>query len=153
MAGMQLSKTIDAPRERVFEAFTDLDRMAERIEGIERVEKLTDGPMRVGTRWKETRVMFKRESTEELEVTGFDPPESYRVECDSCGSHFTSVFRFEPEGDATRVTMEMSYRATSLFAKLFRPIGFLMAGSIKKCIDQDLDDAKRAIEAETAPAA
>lgn len=39
---------------RVFEVFTDLPRAAERIPAITKIEMLTEGPFRVGTRWRES---------------------------------------------------------------------------------------------------
>lgn len=113
---MQLvtSHVIHAPLERVFEMFSDIHHSADLVDAITRVEVLTTGSIGKGTRFRETRVMFKRETTEEMEVTAFDPPHSYTVEADSCGAHFTSTFRFEPvrsEPDAhesTRVMLEIT---------------------------------------------
>ena len=71
---MSWNKQIEAEPEQVFLLFTDIEKFPENLSGIERVELLTAGPVGVGTRFKETRIMFKRETTEEMEVTRFDPP-------------------------------------------------------------------------------
>jgi hypothetical protein len=64
--------------------FTDLDGAAERVDGIQKLEKLTDGPVGLGTRFRETRRMFRKEAAEEMEFTAFEPGRSYGVCCDAC---------------------------------------------------------------------
>ena len=44
------------------------------IPDITALEMLSEGPFGEGTRWRETRVMFKKEAVEEMWVTGFPPP-------------------------------------------------------------------------------
>ncbi|MEM1303789.1 MAG: SRPBCC family protein, partial [Planctomycetota bacterium] len=139
------SERIDAPVERVFAVATDLPTAAERIDGIDKIELLTDGPVGVGTQWKETR---GKSGTETLEVSAFDAPNGYTVSCDSCGCHFDSRFRFEPlEGGGTRATLDVTTTAESLMAKLMAPLTRLMMGGMKKAVAQDLADIKRAAEA------
>ena len=67
MAGITASLRIEAPVSTVFALATDLDGWAGRIKAITRIEKLTPGPVRVGTRFKETRKMFGKEATETME--------------------------------------------------------------------------------------
>lgn len=143
---MTIESHVAAPRDLVFATYTDLERAAERIAGIERVEVLTDGPVGVGTRFKETRVMFKKETTEEMEVTAFDSPGSYTLEADSCGAHFKTDHDFTEKDGGTQVTLELTSRANSFGAKLLSPVGFLFAGSMKKMIQKDLDQMKAFIE-------
>jgi hypothetical protein len=145
---MSISKRIEAPLERVFAAFTDLERAAERIEGITRIELLTPGPFQAGTRWRESRIMFGKEATEELEVSAFEPNRGYTVRAESCGAEMVSEFRFEPEGLATLVEVELRCRPLKWWCYLMWPLGWLMQGSLKKCMDKDLEDIKQAIEAE-----
>ena len=145
---IQLNETVNAPVEKVFGIFSDFHRAAERVDGIESIEVLTDGPIGVGTKFRETRIMFGKSSTEEMEVTSFEPNQSYTVEADSCGAHFQTLFHFRPEGDHTLVEMEMQTRADTLFAKLMSPLGFLMAGTMKKCIQSDITELKHHCENE-----
>ena len=42
--------------------------------------------------------------------------------------------------------MQISTRANSFGAKLFTPLGFLFAGTMKKAIQKDLDDLKALVE-------
>lgn len=59
MKSMKFIRRFRAPRERVFDVCSSFEHAADRIAGIERVEMLTDGPMRVGTWFRETRIMTR----------------------------------------------------------------------------------------------
>ena len=143
---VSLSTTIHAPVDRVFQLSTDLDRWPEIIKGITRVEKLTPGPVAVGTRFKETRIMFGRETTEEMAFTAIEPNRSYTIEANSCGCLFRATFRFDPKGPDADVKLTMESKATSFFAKLMKPLAYLMAGSMKKCLEGDLASLKASAE-------
>lgn len=54
--------------DRVFEVFSDLEAVGDRLSAVEEIELLTDGPIGVGTRWKETRELMGRSATEEMEI-------------------------------------------------------------------------------------
>lgn len=146
-----LSEFVDADPERVFEVFSDIASAPERVTGVKEVTLLTDGPVGRGTRFRETRVMFGKDATEELEFTEFQPPRSYTIGCESCGVYFTSLFTFEPEAGGTRVTMDMRTRSLSLKAKLMAPMCVLFAGGARKAMRQDLLDLKRFAEGDAAP--
>ena len=108
---------------------------------------LTPGPVGVGTRFRETRKFGGRESTEEMTVAAFDPPRSYMIQCDSHGTHFSTVMMFEADRDGTIVSMDMQIRPTTFLAKLLSPLARMMAGKLRECLAQDLADLKRASEA------
>ena len=143
---MTFSRTVNAPLTEVFRVYSDFGNAAARVEGIENIEILTDGPIGTGTRFRETRIMFGRESNEEMEITEFEPNKKYTVEAFSCGAQFKTVFRFQPNGNTTNVDVELNTRNVSLFAKLMSPLGFLMAGSMKKIFASDIDQLKQYCE-------
>jgi carbon monoxide dehydrogenase subunit G len=150
----QTSIQVDADPARTFAAFTDLRNAATNIRGIKHIEVLTDGPVRAGTQFRETRTMFGRDAEEKMEVTAFDPPRSYSVGCDSCGGvRFDTEFRFTPEAGGTRVDVNMTTVATSIFAKMMTPLmGWMMAGTMRKCFEDDLADIKAVAEGRIAAA-
>lgn len=152
MFNISLSKRIDAPIETVFETATDLQRAAEHMRGIERIELETTLPVCVGTRWRETRKMLGREDTQTLEITAFNPPNGYTIGCENCGSYFESEFRFEPAaGSMTDVTLDVRCEARSLLAKLMSPISNLMFGKVMRtCMEDDLEDLARVSESKAA---
>ena len=81
---MNFSISVNAPCEQVFDVFADFKNAPARVDGIEKVEMVTGDDVGVGTKFRETRVMFGRESTEEMEVTEFEPGKKYTVEANSC---------------------------------------------------------------------
>jgi len=142
MGMITVSKIIDAPLDRVFEVFTDLPGAPGRVSAIMKLEVLTDGPIGMGTRFRETRVMFKKEATETMEFIDFDPPRSYTVEANSCGCHYETSFRFEPHDGGTKVTAVFSWQARSFMAKLMSPLGKLMGSMCIKAFNKDLGELK-----------
>lgn len=143
---LSCSVRIRGTQQVVFEAVSDLEHAAERIGAIKEIEMLTDGPVGKGTRWRETRLMFGKECTEEMEITEFDPPSGYTVSADNCGCRYTTRFSVRPDGAETIV--EMSFRATptSLKGRLLAPMGMLMQPMMKKMVMQDLRDMKAHVE-------
>jgi carbon monoxide dehydrogenase subunit G len=120
-----------APVARVFELAADLRRAPERIPAIQKLEVLTDGPIRVGTRFRETRVVFGRAHTEEMEVVGFDPPRSYTLRATSCGCRYDTRLEFVPSGDGTDVSFHFQATPLNFFAKV---MGVLMRSMTKKMV-------------------
>ena len=147
MSSINVSTHVSAPIDRVFEVYTDLDQAAERIPGITALEVLSDGPFRVGTRWRETRVMFKKEATEEMWVTDCDPPKGYTVNAESHGMRYSTTFSFAPDGEGTKVSWDFTGVPQTLGTKIMSPIfNVLMKGSMKKIMHQDLEALRAACE-------
>ena len=151
MTQFTIGKHVNATREEVFAVASDFHNMARHIRGIARLEVLTDGTIAVGTRFRETRLMLGKESTEEMEITSFRPPESYVVECDSCGAHYRAEYLFIPDISGTHMRMTFEAQPTTLLAKLMSPLAMLMMGPMKKVIDADLEDVKAVAEAVAQP--
>ena len=147
MGQVAVSVAIAAPVEEVFALFTDLEQLPGRVQAIIRIEKLTPGPVGVGTRFRETRVMFGKEATEEMEFVAFEPNRSYTLRAASCGSEYTTVHRFQSEGGRTLVQLEFGWKAQTFMAKLFSPLAFLMKGMMRKLLQGDLEAIKVVAEA------
>jgi hypothetical protein len=143
--GFTLTKTYPVPVPETFAAFADVASAPDRIPAIKKVELLTPGPVGLGTKFKETRVVFKREATETFEFTAFEPDRRQELVALSCGAEYRTAFAFAVHGAGTRVDVTFNLRAVSLYAKLFSPLSWLMMGMIKKCVAQDLDDLGRAL--------
>lgn len=147
MASQRLSRHIDAPIETVFARATDFENAANVMSAIVKMEMLTDGPVGVGTRFRETRVMFGREATETMEVVEFDPPHGYVLLAESHGSRYRTTFRYSESNGGT--DLEMIFEATplTLVAKI---LSVVMMPMMKKTIEtecgKDLDQLKAAIE-------
>lgn len=140
MGKLIVSTFVAAPLDAVFAIYTDLAKAAERIPEITALEILTDGPVGKGTRWRETRLMFKKEAVEEMEITSFDAPKTYTVEANSHGQRFETLFEFHEEEGGTRVTWTFWSTPLTFGTKLMSPImKLLFNGIMRKCMQGDLD--------------
>lgn len=145
------TKHFNAPPEIVWQIMSDLENAANRIDAIVKLEILTEGPVGKGTRFKETRIMFKKEATETMEITSWNPPNSYTTEADGCGCHYTSVITCEADGDGTMVTMTFQAEAISTFGKIMSALtGWMMKGACAKMFDKDLENLKTFVESQAA---
>lgn len=141
------SRHVKAPIERTFDVFSDLTKAAERVEGIKSVEILSDTPATgVGTRWRETRVMFGREATEEMEISAFTPNKSYEVVAHSRGVDYHTIYTFREHNGGTDVEMVFSGKPTTLLTRLMSPLGYLFKGATQKALEADMDALKRVAE-------
>jgi len=145
---VEIEQTITAPPERVFAVFTDFRQADQRLRGIDQLEVLTDGPIREGTEFRETRTVFGQPRTETMRLTAFEPPHRYTVTGESCGVRFETTFTFEPtdDGQATLVHMHLQSTSLTILATLMTPLSALTAGSVKEMMRQDLEDLRAACE-------
>lgn len=147
MAEMVMRQHVAAPPAEVFARASDFSRAAEVVSGITRVEMLTPGTVGLGTKFRETRVMFGKEANEVMEVVEWQPARRYALGALSCGTKYHSAFDFAPVDGGTEVTMTFRAEPQTLTAKLMgavmRP---MMAGMVRKCVAQDLLDIKKACE-------
>lgn len=142
-----VSEKINASPETVFAAASDFPNAPQRITGIKKMEMLTQGPVGVGTKFRETRVMFGKEATETMEVVDFQPGRSYTLAAASCGCEYRTVVSVRPAGAGSEVTFDFSGRPLSFGAKVMSALmGWMMKGACMKAVRQDLSDLKVAVE-------
>jgi carbon monoxide dehydrogenase subunit G len=152
---MRVEREVAASAERVWGIIVDLDRSPMVLSGIDRIERLDRGSgFEVGTRWRETRTMFGRQATEDMEVTGIDPGRSYTVSAGGGGgTDYLSTLAVEPIGDA-RCRLSMAFAATpsGLPGKLAAvTVGRLFQKATRRMLQRDLDDIASHAEAPQAP--
>ena len=142
MAEYRFSILIHATPQRVFDAFTDLDRMPEWIGGVARVTDRSGPIDRPGTRYT---VWFgrMRSPTEILEV---ERPRHFRTRFGNLILKGESDVTFEPEGEGTRLTQVFRTRGavSAIFARLFA------TGSFKGSFRGELEAFRRIVESDPA---
>ncbi len=144
---LSLETSIAAPREHVFSVLSDIAGWPDQISGIDRVELLTEGPVRVGTRFRETRRMHGREATEEMTVAELVAPERLVLTAENHGTHYRASHYLEADGSSrTRLRLEFEGRPVSFLAWLCVPLATLFKGAVKRAMLADLADLKRAAE-------
>ena len=139
MTRVTVSRTIAAPVEVVFEAVTNIERLAETSPDVVGVEFLTASHHGLGTRFRETRKMKDREMVTELEITEFVENERSRMVADSHGTVWDTLFTVRPENGKTLLEIEMDARPHRLLTKLMTP---LMKGFFRKGIEKHIEDVR-----------
>ena len=148
MSEIKVTREVKAPADAVWDVLTDLEGSPETISGITAVERLDElEGFAVGTKWRETRVLFGKEATEVMEVTEIDPGRSYTVYAASRGNEYTSIMSVEPAGEGSTVGMSFVATPTGGFSRLMAStIGKMFEGTTRKAIEQDLADIASAAE-------
>ncbi len=141
-----VQETIDAPIDQVFEVFSDVENTQQRISAISKVEILSKVKSGKGVRWRETRTMFGKEATEEMEITKADKPNSYTVKAASHGAAYTSIYSFRTQDDSTIIELEFTAVPTSISGQLMSIMGILFKGATKKVFRADIAELKSFLE-------
>jgi len=142
MTRITATNDFPAPVETVFEQFTDLDGIPARVSGIKAIDMLTTGPFRLGTRWRETRDVFGRIDSAEMEVTAYERNKTYTITHHKMGAKIDAVFTFEPHSRGTRVCIEFSLEGPGLPAGMFAPLEWAIGSRVREMLSQDLADLK-----------
>jgi uncharacterized protein YndB with AHSA1/START domain len=146
MATITVSTEINAPIERVFAAFTDIEHGAEHVGAIKRIELMSPGPFNLGTKWVETREVLGRLDDAEMEVTSFERNRTYTLTHRKAGVRIDTAFHFEPVAGGTKVTIEFEPSNQGLPPGLLLPLEWAFAGKVRHALTDDLDDLKGTLE-------
>ena len=138
------TRLIKAPVDKVFKAISDVKTFEETNPNIVKIELLSDQSSGVGTKFRETRNMNGREATTELEFTEYAENEHVRIVSDAGGTIWDTVMKLTPEGEITRLDMQMDARPYKLMSKIINP---LISGMVNKAVQEDMDGLKERLEA------
>lgn len=142
MAGFKMSEWISRSSQDVFDFITSSDNAPKVVQSVKSMVKLTEGPVRVGTRYRETRTMRGKEEHAELEVVVYEPNQNYAVKNMTEGIETVYQYTFHPEANGTRVDLVCEVKAGGV-KKLMLP----MVVSILKKEDGDhLQRLKKVLE-------
>jgi len=139
---------IDADRDVVWSLVSDIENAEKTVTGIEKVEILEKPETGlVGLKWRETRTLFGKTATEVMWITAAEQPAYYETEARSHGSVYRTRLSLEDRQGKTRLAMNFGAEAETFFTKVLSAVfGVLMKGPMRKAIQKDLDDVKRAAE-------
>ncbi len=105
MAGFTRSIVIQKPVEDVFDFATDLDKASLFLPGITKIEMLTEGGVKKGARFRETRTMKGKGRSAIIEVTEHERPRIHAASAGMMGMKATYTFHFAAHGEGTRVDL------------------------------------------------
>lgn len=113
------------------------------FEHIEEMQKITDGPIDIGTRIQETRLIrgFKAHAT--LEIVTLEPSKRLVVKNEPSGLVILQDYVFEQTGQGTRVQLTSKVKTKGLRNLLTKPV---MTKILKKEDVENLEHFKKYIE-------
>jgi len=142
MAGFNLNEWISRSPKELFDFITSSDNAPKVVQSVKSMVKLTGGPVRVGTRYRETRLMNGKEAHAELEVVEYEPDQKYAMRNVTEGIETVYRYTFHPEADGTRVDLVCEVKAGGL-KKLMLP---MVVSLLKKEDGDHLQNVKKALE-------
>lgn len=148
MKSIQITRTIAAPVDLVFETISDVRNFRNAVPHITNIEFVTEQQVGVGTRFKETRMMKGSEQTVELEVAEFVENDRVRMISDAGGTIWDTLFTVAADGDNTTLEMEMEIKPHTFFARIITPF---IRGMVVKGVEADMDAVKAYCEEKREP--
>jgi hypothetical protein len=143
---VKVSQDIGYPVVYVFRKFIDIEHAATGAAGIKKIEMLTPGDLRLGTRWRETREVMGWMDDAEMELTAFERNRMYRITHQKAGFRIDTTVSFEPIHGGTQVTVEFDLSSGGVPPGLTEPLGWAVHSKVADALSQDLSDLKYAIE-------
>ncbi|KHE72620.1 SRPBCC family protein [Halobacillus sp. BBL2006] len=143
MSFLERSVIIQKPIGEVFEAATDFSKSPEMMDAVIEVELLSEGPVKEGYKFKETREIRGRKASSVIEVTDFEKNKSYSVRSVQNGLDLRYHYQFIETTGGTRVDFRGELFTEGLRNKLAQPI---IKRIIKKEDEHHLEDMKKHIE-------
>ena len=132
---------LNRPVEQVFAFLMDYQNLRTWQSDLIENEKLTEGPWRVGTRFREIRRAGPSQSEIHGEMTDFEPNKRFSTKT-STKPEVTVSYSLEGENGGTR----LNYKFVMLTSGMMRLLEPLMAGAIKKDTEQDFQKLKHILE-------
>lgn len=111
---------------------------------VQRLDLLTPGPLRVGSRARQVRVDRGRRSDTTFRVVALEPPT--RVRFTESSDQFHSEYRMDSVGDETRLTFVFELRRLELF---MRPFEKLIRGAVEAGVERVVRNIKGLVERES----
>ena len=144
MGEYRLETLIKAPPEKVFDAWIDLDRMPQWVEGVTSVSHVSGPVDRAGTTYT---VWFGRMRSS-VEILEAERPRLFRSRISSRILSAENEARFEHDGVGTRLIQ--TFRTHGLVARVWARI--FASGSYKGSFRGELNTFARLVEADEAAA-
>jgi uncharacterized protein YndB with AHSA1/START domain len=143
-----LRETIDvkSPVEGVYNYLVNLENVQRWQPAVIEVTRLTEGPTRVGTRFREVVRFMGRRYTSICEIVELEPNKLFAFKASSDGPlEYHTKYTFEPADGGTRLEIVGSFQTKGLW-RLAEP---MMRGEIQKESQMELVAVKKAIESLT----
>ena len=151
MIGFEANEIINDSPEKVYAFIEDTDLAPLWLIKVTKTENLTEGPIRAGTQFRETRMVGKRETTGIIDIIRHDgpptlsePPYFHSGGSTVMGAQVIYHYTFEAAGEnQTRVTLQCEVKPLNFLGRITSP---MLIGVMKREDGDQLTFLKRAIE-------
>jgi uncharacterized protein YndB with AHSA1/START domain len=137
----EISIHLNSPVEKVFAYLADAKNLRAWQADLIENEQLTEGPLQVGTRFREIRQTGPRQSEIQAEITVFEPNKRFSTKT-ILGPQALVSYAVTAEQAGTKITYQFSLQTSGLM-RLMEP---LIAGSLKKNTEADFQKLKHLLE-------
>jgi hypothetical protein len=142
-------KRLVAPKpEAVFAVVSDILRWPLTIRSVQSIELLTPGPLEKGTRFRETRTLFGRTTTQDMEIADFEPPRRLRIIPYDPDLRYELDHIIDALGGGSRLLMVFRSRPQTIAGKGLLPLmSPFLEIRLRDELEQDMDDLTAAVGA------
>jgi uncharacterized protein YndB with AHSA1/START domain len=134
---------IDAPAARVFPYLVESEKRLHWMGALVESEQLTDGPLEVGTVWRDVFEEHGQRIELEAELAELEPGRRIRVRLESRGFDATSTQELEEVDGRTRLRTVIETEYTTLAARL---LSLVVSRHAQKQLAADLARLKELVE-------
>ena len=132
---------LNRPVEQVFAFLADTGKVSTWQSNLLELEQLTEGPLRLGSRFREIRRLGRRDAEIEGQVIAFEANRRLEIRT-TTKPEVTVSYSFDRENGGTR----LRYKFVLLSSGLMRLLDPLLARSIKKERQSDFETLKQILE-------
>jgi len=137
----EVKRTTHVSQQQVYNGLLDLEAAIQWMQGLVGIERIDDGPMQVGSEWKESRKMFGQVATEHFEVVEINELDKIVLRCDGTKGttgkgEYIFTYIVTTSDNLTEITLIGEIKGLTGITKFF---GKMMAGTFKKASAKDLD--------------
>ena len=146
MITLQETIEVNRPAKEVYDYLVNVENAQKWQPAVIEVKRLTEGPIRIGTKFSEVAKMMGRRISTTCEITELEPNKKIAFKATSDGPmEYQTTYTLEPNGAATRLRIVGSFRTKGLW-RLLEPF---LKGEVKKESQQELTIMKKVIETRT----
>ena len=135
MAKTERSTDIAKPPDEVFPYLFEEDKVPRWTTGLDGYERLDDGPLGKGARFRQRLEVSGQRIDAELEVTAYDPPRRAETRTEIRGIDVISTYELAPVGGGTRLTQSVEAKGGGLKGRVLIPV---IQPHLERKLDADL---------------
>jgi uncharacterized membrane protein len=143
MIKYEKSVFINRPPQEVFDFVTNLSNDSKWQSSIASVEKVSDGPIGVGSTWRYVTKFLGRKNETEIQMTSYKPPHQSSVKAVSGPIPFENTHKFQKQDGGTLLT----FIGQAEIGGFFKMAEGLVGKQMEKQMDADGAALKRLLEA------